>query len=687
MPNPPNNNDLQREKIRFLNDSLSLQRVIKQGSIANSSRDNVVPPVATPPVASVTPTPSVTSTVTSTVTPTTTKTPTPTVTNTPTVTPSVTNTLTPSVTPTISITPTITPTITITPSRTPDYSYITLQTLTGVGQDIFITGVKNYINPGSQTDIIACNGLYYVNSINNSNRYYTYTDIKSYQTIDLNTQLNGLSAPNNFNWTLFESNLDNNIYNVFASPLNLGSTTQIPFSGYQQADANIPYNVISGVKVYPDYKFSSLFARTTAISAVIVRGLTGSAFNTPLSTVNGLVLNRDSELYNGLATWTGANTFYYVSLYYENNIFEANPRWLLYISLLDDAYNNFVAGFSASRNIFPLNQIPFSGMKMDGEFLSDAINFSVLSGQTNQPNLQLLNANELFYVIPTPTPTPTITITPSVTPTITPTKSVTPTVTKTPTVTPTISVTPSITPTVTRTPPTPTPTPSVSRSYDPNAIYVGSSPIYVRGISGTPAEELSGACLYTSLGEGYCQYTSTNFIQYAQGILCYTDYIYPVGIPGWIFSVDSESTSQQRAYYPWNDSTTVPNITGWIRGYDALGPQENFKYMIITKGSIGLPNRISVSNANLIYVANSGNGAYTLNGNYNGGLFGSPQYGFDADGNAALAFINNAWLFKYYYDNDFYAYYNASNTPTQVPTVGWTDYYTGTPVNLKIISL
>jgi hypothetical protein len=109
--------------------------------------------------------------------------------------------------------------------------------------------------------------------------------------------------------------------------------------------------------------------------------------------------------------------------------------------------------------------------------------------------------------------------------------------------------------------------------------------------------------------------------------------------------------------------------------------------MIITKGSIGLPNRISVSNANLIYVANNGNGAYTLNGNYNGGLIGSPQYGFDADGNAGLAYLNNAWLFKYYYDNDFYAYYNASNTPNQVPTVGWTDYYTGAPVNLKIISL
>ena len=169
--------------------------------------------------------------------------------------------------------------------------------------------------------------------------------------------------------------------------------------------------------------------------------------------------------------------------------------------------------------------------------------------------------------------------------------------------------------------------------------------------------------------------------------MCYTNNIYPVNIPGWEFNVVSESGVQQRAYYPWNDSTIIPNTTGWIRGYSAIGPQENFNYMIITNGSIGLPNRISVSNANLIYVANSGNGAYTLNGNYNGSLIGSPQYGFDADGNAALGYYNNGWLFNYYYDNDFYAYNNASNTSTQVPTVGWTDYFTGTPVNLKIISL
>ena len=32
MPLPPNNNDLQRERVRFLNQSLSLQQIIKQGS-------------------------------------------------------------------------------------------------------------------------------------------------------------------------------------------------------------------------------------------------------------------------------------------------------------------------------------------------------------------------------------------------------------------------------------------------------------------------------------------------------------------------------------------------------------------------------------------------------------------------------------------------------------------------------
>jgi hypothetical protein len=210
----------------------------------------------------------------------------------------------------------------------------------------------------------------------------------------------------------------------------------------------------------------------------------------------------------------------------------------------------------------------------------------------------------------------------------------------------------------------------------------------VTGVSGTPAQELSGACLFTQISEGDCQYTSINVIENGQCILCYTNTIYPTNTPGWVFFILSESGTQLRAHYPWNDRTIIPSTTGWISGYSPLGPQENFKYMTIAKGSIGLPDRISVSNANISYgVANNGNGVYTLSGNYNGSGIGNPQYAFDLDGNAGLGYANNAWTFNYYSDNDFYAYYNASNTPTQVPTVGWTDYYTGAPVNFKITSL
>ena len=103
MPNPPNNNDLQRERVRFLNQSLSLSHVIKRGSVANSSRDNVLP--ANTPIIPISPT----------LTPTNTQTPTQTITTTPTITPTETVTITP----TPSITQTITSTVTPTPTRTP----------------------------------------------------------------------------------------------------------------------------------------------------------------------------------------------------------------------------------------------------------------------------------------------------------------------------------------------------------------------------------------------------------------------------------------------------------------------------------------------------------------------------------------------------------------------------------------
>jgi hypothetical protein len=297
----------------------------------------------------------------------------------------------------------------------------------------------------------------------------SYTFLQKYQLDNLQSNMVGLSSTNNFQW-VFYSNIGPFTRSIFSGPLGLGNLTQIPFSGYQQADFSIPYNAISGVYVYPDYKFNSIFARTSAVSAVIVRGLTGTAFNDTLSTVNGLVLNK-SLYYGDIIKYEGYNLFYTVLLYYSVDIF-ANNYWILEITP-NDVYNTYIIGFSGKIGIS--SQLPFSGLQMSGDYLSDEINFRALSGQINQPNLQLLNADKLFNVRPTPTPTPTITITPSVTPTIslTPTITITPSVTRTntPTITPTLSITPSVTPTISLTPtititptttrPTPTPTPTV----------------------------------------------------------------------------------------------------------------------------------------------------------------------------------------------------------------------------------
>jgi hypothetical protein len=471
MPNPPNNNDLQREKLRFLNNSLSLQQVIKQGSIANNSRDNVIPPniPSTPP-----PTPSVTPTISVTPTETPPISPTPTVTYTPTAT----------ITPTISITPTITPTITITPSVTPNYSYITLQPLTANGQDIYINNL-NYYDASQNLDSRFYNGLYRITYFNTGNS----TLIEKYQfDVEYASNFSGLCATTFFNW-VFNGSIQGNNYPIFKSPDNLGNASLIPFSGYQPVYGLFNNNAITGVKVYPDYKFSSIFARTTAVSAVIVRGLTGTAFNNVLSTVNGMVLNR--EIYYGsIIRYTGVNYFYNVVLSYSTNIFNDN-FWLLEIFPLED-YNLFIIGFSGATT-FNSSQLPFSGLRMMGDYLADETNFRILSSQINQPNLQLLNANELFQIFPTPTPTPTITITPSVTPTIsltptitrTPTvtpsitPSITPTISITPSVTPTISITPTITITVTPTKATPTPTPTVRPDTLPyNTVYLSAFGFY-----------------------------------------------------------------------------------------------------------------------------------------------------------------------------------------------------------------
>jgi len=346
----------------------------------------------------------------------------------------------------------------------------------------------------------------------------------------------------------------------------------IPFSGYEQTNESFPYYAISGVKVYPDYKFSSLFARTTAVSAVIIRGLTGTAFSDSLSTINGLVLNRVP----GYSQYEGSNIFYYVSLYYFTDFILSRNYWILDIAP-NTEYNNYIMAFTGSSN-FTSFLLPFTGLQMSGEYLSEVENMRPLSGQIHQPNLQLLNANELFQIFPTPTPTQTPTITPSITPTITITPSVTPTITQTPTITPTITPTVSQTPSVT---PTITVTPTVSRSFDPNAIYTGTSTIYVRGITGTapvdPAYELSGSYSFTS----DTVYTKNNF---EEGFfLHFNSSIWPESIPAWEFYATSDSGYFPRAYYPWSDSSVIPNTTGWLKGFNGFGPQENYNFMVITK--------------------------------------------------------------------------------------------------------
>jgi len=51
----------------------------------------------------------------------------------------------------------------------------------------------------------------------------------------------------------------------------------------------------------------------------------------------------------------------------------------------------------------------------------------------------------------------------------------------------------------------------------------------------------------------------------------------------WEFYATSDSGNFQRAYYPWSDSTIIPNTTGWLQGAYGFGIQENYNYMVITK--------------------------------------------------------------------------------------------------------
>ena len=593
MPNPPNNNDLQREKVRFLNNSLSLKRVIMQGSIANSSRDNVVAPVipaTPPPTASTTPTPSVTNTVTPTVSPTPTQTstvtPTPTITNTPTITPTITITpttsITPTITPTISLTPTITPTITVTPSVTPDYSMFPLIPLT-LNQDILVSGFPdfNYASPYEITTNFKyiLNGLYRVTNLNELDELYDLyqTKILKYQNIVGDTYLQATSS-------LFESSSHTfEMFNSFISPDGIAASTpedygdmySIPASGFDNlvTSAWAPRSYLQEIKLFNN--LDKFVTTSPIVSTLILRGVTGFPFNNTYSSVNGLILQYDPDYRSYRSNNIFNNNL--AELYFENFDHSIEPRnmWVLY-AFNTDPENSYAYAWSGSNNLFNFGTSAWRAM---GDFYEGT---PELSSYAIQPSIQFLNATGLQGFVPPITPTPPLTPTPTITPTISLTPTITPTITITPSITPTITPTKSVTPTIT---PTITVTPTVSRSFDPDAIYTGTSTIYVRGISGTnpydPAPELSGSYSFVA-GITYVKDNPVGNNIY----LSFNPFIWPEYISAWEFFALSDSGEFQRAYYPWSDSSIIPNTTGWIKGKSGYGSQEDYNYMVIGKGII-----------------------------------------------------------------------------------------------------
>jgi hypothetical protein len=461
MAIPPNNNDLQRERNKFLVNSLSFNSIIKRGSVANGSRDNVIP-ASTPSIPispSITPTNTLTPSPTLTPTISLTPTLTPTITLTPTVTPTVSITptisLTPSVTVTATLTPTVTPTITITPSITPTITPTSAPLVTVTeNKDFLLLGLDNLILPGAgvfepldSVDLKLFNGLYNTKHLNFLENNRTITKLERYNFINNNVSkltrpifyvLSGSdvsSSDQTWKLTLSCNGIE---VGFIQAPEQYGNTLLMPLCNY------FPYDYIdpSQIDYVANSYFTDVFKRPSfaTSTALMVRGLTGSYYFSASGSVNGTVLYRDEDIIeSSLFTPSQENIVaYYSELFY--SFFISPPRWVFITYTIDDTYQ---IAFSSSS---PSNIIPISGFKVDPEYTLQQ-HLSVV-----EPGLTLIDIQDsIFQTTPTPTVTPTITptISPtiSLTPTITPTISITPSFT--PSNTPTISITPSITPTIT----------------------------------------------------------------------------------------------------------------------------------------------------------------------------------------------------------------------------------------------
>lgn len=434
MANPPSNNDLQRERAKFLNRSLSLSNIIKQGSIANSSRDNVQP-ILTPSLpVSLTPTPSITPTVQPTETP--------------------------------SNTPTRTPTPSVTP----------------ISQGLLVNTTNQFTSFGATSAIY--NSYFY--KIVNPFENYPFIDY-SVNTGYLDVNNNSIIFYDNVNfsgWTIFNLNL----YTAVCSA-SLSFNYLIPFSGWigLSNDGDISNFTNFSITNVPVASPTPTITITPSITPTVTPTISNTPTLTPTTTITPSITPTITLMPPALVVTTvsgiSANFFNYLGLsgrylrqgfvypgyfykqsntldsycdlnwYEKNDLFTNSPPGYLFLAQYASEEGSFDVRFwGVAFSEYPSNSAyPPGPLNRDlppsGRYFSLSSNDQgyVIDYLLNDPTMCLDVAYDFTPLTPTPTPsvTPTITLTPSITPTLTPTISITPSNT------PTISITPSITPTIT----------------------------------------------------------------------------------------------------------------------------------------------------------------------------------------------------------------------------------------------
>jgi hypothetical protein len=541
MPNPPNNNDLQREKVRFLNQSLSLQNIIKQGSIANSSRDNVLPGVTLTLPVSLTPSPTITPTI--------------------------------NITPIVTHTPTMTPTLTPTPSVTPP------------SQGLLVNTTNQFISFGASSNIY--NSYFY--KINDP--YIDYPFIDTFVNIgylDLNN--NSIIFYDNINftgWTIFNLNLYTAVCSA-SLPLNY----LIPFSGWVGLlnDENLNFNNFSVINV-PGATPTPTLTMTPSITPTVTLTPSITPSNTPtisitpsitptftllppalvVTAVSGISANffnylnlsgtylREGSVYPGYFFKRSNIQKAYCDLYWyeKNDLFTNSPPGYLFLAQYEDndsdAFNTYYWGIafseypsSSSYPPAPLGiDLPPSGRYFP---LSTNDESYVIDYLLKDPTICLDLTYDFTPLTPTPTPsiTPTITLTPSITPTLTPTISITPSNT------PTISITPSITPTITVTISlTPTQAPTTT-------IYVSGNASFFANFTNIPGT--SAIVMFTDgstfNGKPFYQYVGQTYRDIIQMYWAHSNQ--------WVFAYQGSFflTNNTESYYP-PFKETYSDANGW----------------------------------------------------------------------------------------------------------------------------